>query len=136
MSKLKDLVDERNLEYWRYRRSPRRYYAAYQEKVEDVLAYGRELRQRLATAGIPTSVAHAYAPRETGAYGGKDHLVVEADFKSGRLERSAGAPLCRKENTFSNLDSIDDGRGASCIMCLTRAEKIVERIKRDESKKR
>lgn len=50
-----------------------------------------------------TYVAHAYTPRETGSYGGRDHIVTEVPIVAGRLKRYPGDALCKPGRKFWGL---------------------------------
>jgi len=68
-------------------------------------------------------VAHAYTPRETGSYGGRDHLVTEVPIHSGRLVRHPGDALCKPARRFWGLHRTGEGSPVTCKRCLEIAQR-------------
>jgi hypothetical protein len=71
-------------------------------------------------------VAHAYTPRETGGYGGRDHIVVDEFVSHGRLWRVAGDALCKPRGKFWGLHPVDAGRPPTCKRCVAIAGRWAE----------
>lgn len=97
-----------------------------------------DLRARLP---VPVFVAHNWTLIHTGSYHvGKDHIVVDADLRAGRLYRPRWSALCetaapkKKRASYNGtnrdplrgLDRHDDGedRIPTCRACLKVAERI------------
>lgn len=68
------------------------------------------------------SVYGAYHPRDRGNAAGTQHLVVNADFISGRLRRKAGDPLCKPAAKFWGLYEHRE-RAPTCKRCLDAARR-------------
>lgn len=98
----------------------------------------RALRARLP---VPVTVGHNWTLVHTGAYrSGRNHIVVQADLKAGRLARRARDALCETPATRNHpparngtsrdplrgVDRHDDGedRTPTCCACLRIAERI------------
>lgn len=63
-------------------------------------------------------IAHAYTPRETGSYGGSNHITTSAPLSRGRLHREAGDALCKPRGKFWGLDSRSGSLSeATCKRC-------------------
>lgn len=65
--------------------------------------------------------AHAYTPRETGSYGGSQHIVTRDAFKSGRLRREPGDALCKPYRKFWGLSAHATG-APTCQRCIEIAQ--------------
>jgi hypothetical protein len=76
------------------------------------------------TSRVPTHVEHAFTPRETGGYGGRDHIVVEQPLTAGRIRRAAGDALCKPAVKFWGLQRSSGTRPASCARCIALAERL------------
>lgn len=73
---------------------------------------------------VPFHVEHAYTRRETGNYGGSDHIVVEQEVHVGRLHRWSGDALCKPGHKFWGLARVEADRRATCRRCIDIAERI------------
>lgn len=69
-------------------------------------------------------VEHAYTPRETGGYGGRDHIVLDEDVvrSGGRFRRQAGDAVCKVRSKFWGLHPVEEGRAPSCKRCVEMAK--------------
>lgn len=105
-------------------------YARLDAAAKAIEAHARDVRLQLERHHIRTGTAHAYTPRETGSYGGGDHLTLTSSLNAGRLQRQPGDAFCKPAATFSYLDPINDGRQPTCRTCLERAERLARRLAR------
>lgn len=84
------------------------------------------LRDLLARLTFAWHVEHAYTPRETGSYGGADHIVVGEEVRIGRLVRQPGDALSRPRKKFWGLSPVfEKDRLPSSIADIKIAERIV-----------
>ena len=74
---------------------------------------------------IPWHTEHAYSVRETGSFGGGDHIVIEKPLHLGRLKRKARDPLCKPRDKFKFLDIPDDEETRpNCKKCIEIAKRL------------
>jgi len=65
------------------------------------------------------AIAHAFTPRETATFGGRDHVIVLGDFVRPRFKRKNGDALCRPRSKFWGLEQVDDPKSRRpCPKCM------------------
>ena len=74
---------------------------------------------------FPAHIEHAYTPRETGSYGGRDHVVVEEEVRIGRIRRNRGDALCKTRWAFWGLNRGGEDHEPSCVRCIEIAERAI-----------
>ena len=99
--------------------------------VEQRAAYLRGLIEQLP---FRWHVEHAYTPRETGSYGGADHIVVDDEVQIGRLVRHPGDALSRIRAKFWGLSAVEEGRLPSSVADIKIAERLVSTPPRTKKK--
>lgn len=108
---------------------PREEHAAAEQRLRD-LEQDRAtyLRDLLGQLPFRWHVEHAYTPRETGSYGGADHVVVDEPVRVGRVTREPGDTLARARKKFWGLSKVvEDDRLPSSQADIEIAERLVDR---------
>ena len=86
------------------------------------------LRDLLAKLPFRWHVEHAYTPRETGSYGGADHIVVDEPVRVGRVTREPDDALSRPLRKFWGLSKVfEEDRMPSSQADIEVAERLVDR---------
>ena len=101
--------------------------AANERKYSELSARREQyLRALLAQLPFRWHIEHAYTPRETGSYGGADHIVIDEEVRAGRITRQPGDTLARARSKFWGLSPVfEKDRLPSAIADIRLAERIV-----------
>lgn len=97
---------------------------------ESIQKLSQAVFAKLIKQGITGQVAYAYSPNEganSGIYSpGKNHFIINAQFKKGRFARNAGDTLCKPAKSFWGLDVRDGDDYVTCQSCQNRMIEIMQ----------